>query len=92
MKAERLTIHCLLGVTQRQAAPLTGDGHVGFGQLSQARSTMLADSLIHPVYINLPVCAFAFVVLWLSLRHTYVGGGSHVSWSHFGQTFDFVGL
>ncbi|KAI1797613.1 amino acid permease ScVBA-like protein [Ganoderma leucocontextum] len=43
-------------------------------------------------YINLPVCAFAFVILWLSLRNTNVGRAPHVSWSRFGRTFDFIGL
>ena len=53
---------------------------------------LLISLLKRTVYINLPVCAFAFVVLWLSLRHAYVGDAPQVSWSHFGRTFDFVGL
>ncbi|KAI9066692.1 amino acid permease ScVBA-like protein [Trametes sanguinea] len=43
-------------------------------------------------YMNLPICAVAFVTLWLSLSHVFVGGSSGVSWRSFGRTFDFVGL
>ncbi|CDO70257.1 hypothetical protein BN946_scf184942.g57 [Trametes cinnabarina] len=43
-------------------------------------------------YMNLPICAVAFVTLWLSLNHVFVGRSSDVSWRSFGRTFDFVGL
>ncbi|TBU44139.1 amino acid permease ScVBA-like protein [Dichomitus squalens] len=43
-------------------------------------------------YMNLPVCAFSFIILWLSLRNIYDGRTSNVSWSQFGRTFDFTGL
>ncbi|KAH9853062.1 amino acid permease ScVBA-like protein [Lenzites betulinus] len=44
------------------------------------------------VYMNLPICVFSVVTLWLSLRHVYVDRSSDVSWRTFGRTFDFVGL
>ncbi|KAL6304166.1 amino acid permease ScVBA-like protein [Sparassis latifolia] len=43
-------------------------------------------------YINLPICAFAFVVLWLSLRRVSLGASHNMSLSLFGRTFDFCGL
>ncbi|EJF66452.1 amino acid permease ScVBA-like protein [Dichomitus squalens LYAD-421 SS1] len=43
-------------------------------------------------YMNLPICAFSFMILWLSLRNIYDGRTPIVSWSHFGRTFDFIGL
>ncbi|KAI0374453.1 amino acid permease ScVBA-like protein [Pilatotrama ljubarskyi] len=47
---------------------------------------------VFSVYMNLPICAAAFVTLWLSLRHVYLGSSSAVSWRTFGRTFDFAGL
>ena len=44
------------------------------------------------VYMNLPICAVATVVLWLCLRHMYVARPSDLSWSRFARTFDFIGL
>ncbi|KAH9947709.1 amino acid permease ScVBA-like protein [Amylocystis lapponica] len=43
-------------------------------------------------YLNIPICAVAFVVLWLSLRHISLGSSSEVSWRRFGRTFDFFGF
>ena len=45
-----------------------------------------------PVYINLPVCGLAFVILWVSLRRVYARRVSDLSWGDFGRTFDFLGL
>ncbi|KAI0639128.1 amino acid permease ScVBA-like protein [Trametes polyzona] len=47
---------------------------------------------VFSVYINIPICAVAFVTLWLSLRHVFVGRPSDVTWRTFSRTFDFVGL
>ena len=44
------------------------------------------------VYLNLPVCLVALVVMWFSLREIELGPSVDVSWRIFGQTFDFFGL
>ena len=51
---------------------------------------MLIGSVI--VYLNLPVCLVAFVILTLSLRGVRIGSTKNVSWRTFGRTFDFLGL
>ncbi|PCH33378.1 MFS general substrate transporter [Wolfiporia cocos MD-104 SS10] len=43
-------------------------------------------------FLNLPICAAATLVLWLSLRHVKLGYLQGVSWRTFLQTFDFLGL
>ncbi|KZT06339.1 amino acid permease ScVBA-like protein [Laetiporus sulphureus 93-53] len=42
--------------------------------------------------LNIPVCAAATIVLWLSLHNVALGGTDNVSWRTFCKTFDFVGL
>ncbi|KAJ7919085.1 amino acid permease ScVBA-like protein [Mycena leptocephala] len=44
------------------------------------------------IYLNLPVCLVAFVVLFISLQHVQLGKASNSSWRSFMQTFDFLGL
>ncbi|KAJ7275380.1 major facilitator superfamily domain-containing protein [Mycena haematopus] len=44
------------------------------------------------VYLNLPVCLVAFIVLFTSLRHVQLGKPSDASWRSFIETFDFGGL
>lgn len=44
------------------------------------------------VYINLPVCLFASIVLVASLRKVYLQGPPSASWKMFFRKFDFVGL
>jgi hypothetical protein len=46
----------------------------------------------HIVYINLPICVVALVVLLISLRSVDVQRTSDTSWQKFGQKFDFAGL
>ncbi|KAI0757307.1 major facilitator superfamily domain-containing protein [Daedaleopsis nitida] len=48
---------------------------------------------VFSLYMNIPICALSTLILWLSLRHTYIGRSSQVSsWSAFAQRFDFIGL
>ncbi|EKM60834.1 uncharacterized protein PHACADRAFT_83878, partial [Phanerochaete carnosa HHB-10118-sp] len=44
------------------------------------------------VYLNLPVCLVALVVLLLALRGVDVGVSRQTSWHTFAHTFDFLGL
>ncbi|KAG2156490.1 major facilitator superfamily domain-containing protein [Suillus bovinus] len=44
------------------------------------------------VYMNLPVCLFAFLLLSLSLRNVTLGQAKHASWKNFTEKFDFIGL
>ncbi|KAG1885617.1 major facilitator superfamily domain-containing protein [Suillus subluteus] len=44
------------------------------------------------VYMNLPVCAFAFLLLSVSLRDVTLGHAKHASWKNFTEKFDFFGL
>ena len=44
------------------------------------------------VYINLPVCLIAFIVLALSLRGVEFQRAEDSGWQTFIQRFDFVGL
>ncbi|KAH7915108.1 major facilitator superfamily domain-containing protein [Hygrophoropsis aurantiaca] len=44
------------------------------------------------VYLNLPVCLVAFIVIGLSLRNVSVGRSSDATWKRLAQKFDFVGL
>ncbi|KIJ68672.1 hypothetical protein HYDPIDRAFT_82506 [Hydnomerulius pinastri MD-312] len=46
----------------------------------------------HTVYMNLPVCMVAFVLLVLSLRDVSLGRAKGASWRAFLQKFDFIGL
>ncbi|TCD70655.1 hypothetical protein EIP91_002376 [Steccherinum ochraceum] len=43
-------------------------------------------------FLNLPVCLFAFVVLYFSLRPVRMGRSQDVSWHTFVHQFDFIGL
>ncbi|KAF9229583.1 MFS general substrate transporter [Gyrodon lividus] len=44
------------------------------------------------IYLNLPVCMVAFVLLTLSLRDVTLGRTKGASWRAFAQKFDFLGL
>ncbi|EMD30934.1 hypothetical protein CERSUDRAFT_163630 [Gelatoporia subvermispora B] len=43
-------------------------------------------------FLNLPICAAAFIVLSFSLRSVQIGSGGGTTWSKFWRTFDFLGL
>lgn len=44
------------------------------------------------VYMNLPICLVALVVLLISLRNVNVQQPSDASWHRFARKFDFAGL
>ncbi|EMD41616.1 hypothetical protein CERSUDRAFT_70139 [Gelatoporia subvermispora B] len=44
------------------------------------------------VFLNLPICAAAFIVLCFSLRSVQIGSESGTTWSKLWRTFDFLGL
>lgn len=44
------------------------------------------------VYLNLPVCLVAFIVLFFSLRTVQLQQSANISWRVFIQRFDFLGL
>ncbi|KAI0932557.1 hypothetical protein AcV5_004253 [Taiwanofungus camphoratus] len=43
-------------------------------------------------FLNLPICAVASTVLWLSLRNVNLEPAHDISWQSFWRTFDFLGL
>ena len=45
-----------------------------------------------PVYINLPVCLVALLVLIVSLRNVHLGDTPDASWRALVEKFDFGGL
>lgn len=51
-----------------------------------------AELTIIIVYINLPICLFALIVLSTSLRGIELKRASDASWSTLIQRFDFGGL
>lgn len=44
------------------------------------------------VYMNLPVCTAAFILLLLALRDVTISRANGASWQTFAQKFDFFGL
>lgn len=44
------------------------------------------------VYLNIPICAVAFVTLFLSLRGVDLKASETTSWQSFKRQFDFIGL
>lgn len=44
------------------------------------------------VYLNLPICLVAFVVLLISLRGISLGKSDDASWRKLARKFDFGGL
>jgi len=44
------------------------------------------------VYMNLPICLVASIVLVISLRNVNLDGGPNTSWRELATKFDFVGL
>lgn len=64
----------------------------GDGPVSSLRTACRYRSHILSVYLNLPVCVFAFAVLCFSLRPVSMGRAQNVSWRALMQRFDFVGL
>lgn len=60
------------------------------------RSFVKPVVLIHDsgltVYMNLPICLIAFIVLVISLRTVNLDRNSNASWRELAARFDFVGL
>ena len=48
--------------------------------------------ILPSVYMNLPICLVAFVVLTISLRSVDLDRSSDISWRELATKFDFVGL
>ena len=47
---------------------------------------------VFKVYMNLPICLVAFIVLAISLRTVNLDRNSNASWRELAATFDFIGL
>lgn len=52
----------------------------------------LLNRVFTQVYMNLPVCTVAFILLALSLRDVTISRTKGASWQSFTQKIDFLGL
>jgi len=66
-----------------------GDGHVS--DLG-GRAFDITQSYLQSVYLNLPVCIVAWILIMLSLRNVSFGPVKSATWQDLALHFDFIGL
>jgi len=59
---------------------------------SFVKSLVLMHASVFAVYMNLPICLVAFIVLVISLRTVNLDRNSNTSWRELTTKFDFIGL
>ncbi|KAH7883836.1 MFS general substrate transporter [Phlebopus sp. FC_14] len=63
-----------------------------FSCANASTNTRLSKAFRAAVYLNLPICLFAFLLLVLSFRDVHLSRTKGASWQTFAQKFDFTGL
>jgi len=76
-----------------EVRPSTGGGHVRvYPDHLLVTPWVLMHASTLKVYVNLPICLFASIVLVISLWNVNLERGSNTSWRELATKFDFVGL